>query len=297
MNEAEDLRQLLPPLDEAPGPARKLDDAEAAALVTSVLDAWAPAPPPAGPEPTTGLSGLTSTKLAAIGLGSVALVALGVGAVLLWPRAPEAPAQASAPADTTRPTDDEASALAVMAPTGEERLDFAEPAPLILSDDDELDDAADGTLDPVTPRTRRARRARTGPSPAPPTMEADSADDLLRRANALRSQRRWAEAERAYVEVTSAHSSTHAAYVARVAAAALRLEHLGDPAGAARLYRAAIAHGGGLDAEARHGLARAYARLGRRAEEADTLRGLLHRHPSSPFASAARSRLAALEVE
>jgi tetratricopeptide (TPR) repeat protein len=127
-------------------------------------------------------------------------------------------------------------------------------------------------------------------------MVAETADDLLRRANALRGAGSYREAERTYLEVTSAHPSTHAAYVARVAAAALRLEHLGDPGGAVRLYRSAIVHGGALDAEARAGLARAYARLGRDAEEAEAWRGLLARHPSSPFAGRARSRLAELEA-
>src|SRR5690606_19389394 len=123
------------------------------------------------------------------------------------------------------------------------------------------------------------RRVVRRPAAEAPAMVAESADDLLQRANALRGARSWREAERTYVEVTSAHPSTHAAYVARVAAAALRLEHLGDPGGAVRLYRSAVAHGGALDAEGRAGLARAYGRLGRDAEEAEAWRGLLARHP------------------
>lgn len=295
MNEAEDLRRLLPPLDDAPGPARRMDDAEAAMLITGVLDAWAPAPPPAGPEPVTGLA---STKLVALGLGSVGLVALGVGVALLWPREPSSHVAATEPASiVVGPIDvdavpDEVSDVTPSNEAPSDALVFVDPSDLGVHDEALIDDDVS-----ASPRgVRRARRPRATP-PVAPTMEPDSADDLLRRANALRSQRRWGEAERAYVEVTSAHSATHAAYVARVAAAALRLEHLGDAAGAARLYRAAIAHGGALDAEARHGLARAYARLGRRAEEADALRGLVSRHPSSPFAGAARARLTALEVE
>ncbi|MCU0671758.1 MAG: hypothetical protein MUE69_03080 [Myxococcota bacterium] len=276
MTEADDLRRALPPLDDGPGPARRLSDAETAAFVGNVMAAWeGPPSPNEGPTTSASNGGTTSpaaSKLLRFGLGGVALVAFGIGLGVVAMRQPE-------PAP---------SAVATIGPI--ELLDAAAPELSATSEPSEaieIDDEGD------EPRRVRRRRPRVDPAPA---MVAETADDLLRRANALRGAGSYREAERTYLEVTSAHPSTHAAYVARVAAAALRLEHLGDPGGAVRLYRSAIAHGGALDAEARAGLARAFARLGRDIDEAEAWRGLLARHPSSPFAGRARSRLAELEA-
>lgn len=275
MTEADDLRRALPPLDDGPGPARRLSDAETAALVGNVMAAWeGPPTPNEGPTPNGGVPSPAASKLLRFGLGGVALVAFGIGLGVVAMHQPE-------PAP---------SAVATIGPI--ELLDAAAPELSATSEPSEtieVDDEGD------EPRRVRRRRPRVEPDPAP-AMVAETADDLLRRANALRGAGDYRGAERTYLEVTSAHPSTHAAYVARVAAAALRLEHLGDPGGAVRLYRSAIAHGGALDAESRAGLARAYARLGRDADEAEAWRGLLARHPSSPFAGRARSRLAELEA-
>lgn len=132
------------------------------------------------------------------------------------------------------------------------------------------------------------RRRRRAPERSP--------DDLLQEANRLRGQRRWGDAERTYLEVTSAYPGTHAAYVAQVAAANIRLERLNRAGPAARLFRAAIRSGGPLDPEARDGLARALHRTGDRSGERRALEGLLERHPRSAYASRARARLAELEA-
>lgn len=278
MTEAEDLRRALPPLDDGPGPARRLSDAEAAAFVAGVMDAWGgpalegpasegPATPSAEPSPPA-----VASKLLRFGIGGVALVAFGIGLGVVAMRQPE-------PAP---------SAVATIGPIA--LLDAATPELTALEVEETF-------VEEATNEPRRARRRRVRPTvESAPVMVAETADDLLRRANALRGARNFREAERTYLEVTSAHPSTHAAYVARVAAAALRLEHLGDPGGAVRLYRSAVTHGGTLDAEARAGLARAYRRLGRDADEADAWRGLLARHPSSPFAGQARTRLTELDA-
>ena len=90
------------------------------------------------------------------------------------------------------------------------------------------------------------------------------------------------------------YPGTATAYVARVAAASLRLDHLGDPAGALALYRGALA-GGALGEEALLGTARCHRALGDRASEAATLRRLLAAHPRSLLAAQASARLAELE--
>lgn len=149
------------------------------------------------------------------------------------------------------------------------------------------------------PSVEDARAARPAPSTEPRAAPlaselAPPPEDLLRTANQLRQQGRWREAERAYGRVMERYPGTATAYVARVAAASLRLDHLGDPAGALALYRGALA-GGALGEEALLGMARCHRALGDRANEAATLRRFLAAHPRSLLAAQASARLAELE--
>lgn len=149
------------------------------------------------------------------------------------------------------------------------------------------------------PSVEDARAASPAPPPEPAAAPVASElapppEDLLRAANQLRQQGRWREAERAYGRVMERYPGTATAYVARVAAASLRLDHLGDPAGALALYRGALA-GGALGEEALLGTARCHRALGDRASEAATLRRLLAAHPRSLLAAQASARLAELE--
>jgi TolA-binding protein len=117
--------------------------------------------------------------------------------------------------------------------------------------------------------------------------------DLLRRANRLRKAQRWRAAERAYGAVAGRHPGSRSAHVARVAAASLRLEKLGDPRGALELYRAVLRRRpeGNLAAEARYGVAEALRALGDRSGEARALEQFLEAHPDNALAGAARQRL------
>lgn len=254
------------------GPARPLDDDQAEALIAGALDAWAP---PRASASGAGQSAAWWATAAAVmliaGAAAAALVLRGPNTVR-----PETEAESAPPAEsgTETPTDRGAAAAPQRA---REEDRFPEPVEIAHEDDSVLD---------VAPRPRRRPRATPERTP----------DDLLQRANQLRGGRRWAEAERTYLEVTSAYPGTHAAYVAQVAAASIRLERLGRAAAAARLFRAAIRTGGPLDPEARDGLARALRRSGDRSGERQALQGLLERHPGSPYASRARERLAELEA-
>ena len=98
----------------------------------------------------------------------------------------------------------------------------------------------------------------------------------------------------AYRRVRLRSSAGPSGYVATIAEAEIRLEHLGEVRGAIRLFRAAIAAGGALDGEARYGLARAYREADEPAKERAALEDFLTRHPSSPLAALASKRLDAL---
>lgn len=269
------------PLDEEPGPAPRMAATSATALIDGALDAWqgAAAPPPdPGPGPSSPAGGL-----GAFGVGAaVLLAAVGVAATghYLMPDEPDAVAVVDDGApDLEAP---EAPSPSVPEPVIEAaEVPAADPPALaqnaVAADDD----------DPPSPLTKARRRA------------ARSAPDLLAQANELRRARNYRAAERTYLQVAARYGSSGSAYVARVAAASLRLEHLSNPRGAVALYREALRHrpGGNLDAEARYGLARAQRRLGQGAAERRTLEELLRRHPQAPFARRARSRLTELGAQ
>jgi hypothetical protein len=89
------------------------------------------------------------------------------------------------------------------------------------------------------------------------------------------------------------------AYVARVAAGSIRLDHLGDARGALQLFREAVAArpGGALEIEARQGIARSWRKLGDRKREREALDELLQQDTSGPAAEQARRRLEVIAGE
>jgi hypothetical protein len=122
---------------------------------------------------------------------------------------------------------------------------------------------------------------------------AEPATDLLREANRLRARGRWQEAERAYAEVMRGRPGNSESSVAALAAASLRLEHLGDPTGALRLYES-VTHQGVLVEEALLGVARCHRAVGNSALEAQTLKLLIARRPQPFVLEEARRRLSEL---
>jgi hypothetical protein len=95
------------------------------------------------------------------------------------------------------------------------------------------------------------------------------------------------------------HPGTLAAYVARVAAASIRVDHLDDASGARTLLRQALRErpNGALDLEVRTGLSKAEHALGDRAAEREALQSLVQSHPASLAAERARERLRELDDE
>jgi hypothetical protein len=126
--------------------------------------------------------------------------------------------------------------------------------------------------------------------PARPRPTA--AQDLLHLANQRRAQRQWREAQSLYRRVEREYASSESAYVAMLADASLRLEHLHDARGALGLYRTALAKGpGSLREEAGFGVAESYRALGQKKAESQALESFVAAHPDSPMTPRARERL------
>ena len=285
---------LVLPLDAEPGPATTLDAARADAIVLGALDGWQgqaqPAPSsPAQPAPSQLF------RLAAAAAAVLSLATVGTAAALLWWRpgaAPPAPSEAEVTRQDEPPAaaqvdvlpEPAAAQVDVLPEPAAAQVDvLPEPAPAPPAPEAETLATPEPEEVVAPPETRaRPRTAREAPS-----------EDLLAEANALRGAGRFREAEALYQRVARSERGAFTGYVAEVAAAGVRVEHLRDARGALAGYRRALAArpGGPLDAEAREGEARALRVLGDRAGEARALEALVSAHPSSAQARRARSRL------
>lgn len=270
MSEADRIDEELEELFslDGSGPARRQPAAANAALIAAALDAWQTAPPLDPGTSSVASAGASApwAKVAMLAAAIGAVVGAAVAIAILWgsteaPRAPEPAPPPEAPIEAApTPTEAPVAPPAELAPALEDEA----PAP---------------AREPA-----RARRA------APP---AERPEDLIARGNALRAERRWAEAEQAYLSASRASPRSSIAHVADVAAAAIRLEHRGDPIGAATLYARALTArpNGPLALEAREGIARAERRRGRAPAERAALEAIVTHHPGSPAATRARARL------
>jgi hypothetical protein len=121
-------------------------------------------------------------------------------------------------------------------------------------------------------------------------------EDWLEEANQLRARKKWKEADAAYAKVWQTAPKSDAAYVARIAAAGVRLDHLSDPRSALLRYRAALkaSANGALSEEARFGIAEAFRKLEDSEREIAALRDFLAKHPNAGLAPKAKARLSAL---
>jgi len=124
-------------------------------------------------------------------------------------------------------------------------------------------------------------------------------EDLLQKANQLRAAGKFRDAAQTYSLVYDRFPKSQAAYVARVAAGSLELEHLSNPLKARKLFEVALQDRpkGALDLEARQGLSVALRDLEDRSGEREVLRALIKGHPGSPAARRAQVRLMELGGE
>jgi tetratricopeptide (TPR) repeat protein len=258
IHELEERFELLGPLDESVGPARRISRQRSADLIQGALAAAlpaAPAPTPPRKLPWKGVL-VTSTCL------GVMSAAAATGYSLWAHRTPKAGAPQEVASVQVAPPP--------AAPVAPEPLPEAAPSEKVVAE-------------PPAPPV-----ARTGPAPV-----ASEPEDLLRRANERRAAGQWREAEALYLRVIQSSPGTTSAYVAQVASGGLRLEHLGDAKGALRQYQQALRAKprGMLSEEAQQGVAESWRALGDTEHEAQALEALLAAHPDSLLAGSARRRL------
>lgn len=247
-------------LDDRPGPAPRITRERALAMVGTAL---AQMPPPLrttdAPKPFAA-AGRSWVVAAAVVFGVV-----GGAAAARWYFADAAAPPAAASSATVAP------APAIVPPPA------AAVAPV---EPDEVE------AEPEAPVERSAERGKA----------SVALEDLLQKANRLRTQGRFRDAAQTYSSVSDRYPKTLSSYVAQVAAASLELEHLSNPGKARKLFERALREHpeGALDLEARQGLATALRDLGQEKAEIDALHRLVDVHPGSPAAKRAALRLAEL---
>jgi len=249
-------------LDADAGPARRISERDADRLISAALDDVFPEVSEVRPRPR--VASVTRRRTLAVLIAATLVLGM-MGAAFAY----RAHHRAHANVTSTNPV---APANTVI----------AKPSSSVLV-------SAPANVEPVAP-------AVAPPTPkvaSAPSASAKGPEDLLRTANELRGKRRWAEAEQTYARVVASFPGSASAYAARVAAASLRLESLGDPAGALRFFQEAmtIRPGGALSEEARYGIAEAYRRLGNTKAEEAALRSFVAAHPASLMKGAAERRL------
>jgi hypothetical protein len=274
---AEPMDDFKLPVDDEPGPAPPLSEDRVRMLARAIVDRHLNEPPP--PPPQSGF------RLWAAATGAVIAVAAAVTIAHKQGPRDSAPPPPVNPAVTppTMPTE-----APVVSPVTAAPLSATEPASPSpeLSPPPPVREKAKAAP-PVVEKTP-ALRVTSAPAAAPLLPE-----DLLLLANGHRAGRRWTEATETYEKVIAVAPRSSEAYVARTAAASLRLEHLGDARGALALYTAARTERprGALSEEVDWGIAECHRALGNRDAETEALRAFLAANPDSLLRSRAEQRL------
>jgi tetratricopeptide (TPR) repeat protein len=260
------VEDLLPPLDDQPGPAEPISSAAQSALVQSALAGTTP--PPLLWTRRLFLLGGTSVALT----GAAYLLNRRRGAQLARTTAPAPQPAAAAPAAAppSPPTAPVAVHAEAPAPAA-----TAEPAPAEVTE-------------PSEERAAPSRKKVSGPH---------EVADLLHQANERRRQQRFPEALRLYQQILAGHPRSEEAYVAQVAAASLLHDRLHRPQAALKLFKRALRERptGTLSEEAQLGLCEVQRALGDVAAEKAALQEFLARYGDSPARSRLTARLARLE--
>jgi tetratricopeptide (TPR) repeat protein len=259
------------PLDELAGPAARLSRERAAAMVDAALVDFAVAPASA-----------TRTTRTLLRQPSAAANSQLSRAVVQWASAA-------------------AALLALVGGAAAARyyFHFTDEAPQKTESKVSAPTAA-----PKRPQPTAATPEQAAPIPASEPFVDKPArtaapEDLLQRANQQRAAGQFRAAAQSYALVYERFPKSLSAYVARIAGAALELEHLEQPAQARKLFERALHDQprGALDLEARQGLAAAVRKLNDTAAERRVLKALIAAHTDSPAARRADERLRELGSE
>jgi hypothetical protein len=272
------------PLDSHAGPAARLPRERLAAMVeTALLEFDRTTPQPTDASPAPKLSPRSGSRTMTIAAGTALAIIGGAAAAhylfSMETAKPATPKSAvEAPASPGQPPMAATPSSVLTSPAAPTDAVSDEPA---THDRDDL--SADG------PQSRGRRTA----------TRAGAPDDLLQKANQQRAGGDFRAAAQTYSLVYERFPRTQSAYVARVAAGALELEHLSNPTKARKLFEQALTEQprGALDLEARQGLSTALRDLEDRSGERQALRTLITRHPGSPAARRAQVRLLELGGE
>ena len=276
MTDAELERLLV--LDDGPGPALPIDAMYADALIEAALDGAGFVGGPGGGGSGGGAGGSSGAAGSAAGmkiaLGVAALVA-AVAIVLVLAR---------------RGRGGEQEAVAALPDAALPDAAIEGGSGVAVAIEPAVDPAIEPQIEPeieIAPEPARPDR---------PAKLAPSAADLLGEANAKRAAKQWREADVLYAKVVERAKKGLAAQSALISSATIRLEHLGDPKGAAQRFRRALAMapGGALAEDARWGLVEAARALKDREAEAAALDDFLAHHAGSPLAGPAKARREAI---
>lgn len=251
-------------LDDRPGPARRIARERALAMVATAL---AELPPPVAAQARFAATGRSWLVAAAVLFGLI-----GGVAAARWYFADPSQAPAARPPNAARVNDPATPDGVALKPPAAAPLAPGQPVDVEMIESEPASE-------------RNTDRGRGAP------------EDLLQKANRLRTQGRFRDAAQTYSTVSDRYPKTLSSYVAQVAAASIELEHLSNPGRARKLFERALREHpeGALDLEARQGLATALRDLGQEKAEVDALQRLMDVHPGSPAAKRAALRLAELK--
>jgi len=273
-------RRVFSGLDGNLGPARPLSSADAEWFVEQAVGRALGSGTKARPR----LLSVRALSLVAIVVATSAAAATAVHQRIERTEAASAPA-ISTPPRANKPLRAHVQTARVSEPI-EEAVPSAELAPI----------APDAPSPPAASPIREIAPPVTSGSNAVLSAQEEAIVDELSEANDLRRKADWQAAEAAYRGVAAHYPRAREATVAQLAAASLRLEHLGDAAGALRLYQS-VPRGSALGVEALFGVSRAYRALGNRDSEVAALRSVIDEYPTSLQADGARARLKQLSTD
>jgi len=270
----------FPGLDAELGPAQPLSHSDAEWLVAQVL---ARAREPER-KPRPRLLSLRTLSLAAIVVVTSAAAATVVHQKIQQNDAVTEPVVTAPQRQTNRPPHGHAEPERALEPSAS------------VTPDAPSDPGVEVAPSSKGPVIREAPLPVTSASSAVSPTRGSAIVDELSAANDLRRKAEWQAAEAAYRSIAAHYPGAPEAAVAQLAAAELRLEHLGDAAGALRLYQS-VPRSSALGVEALFGTSRAYRALGNADAEAAALRSLVDAFPTSLQADGARARLKQLSAD